>query len=170
MWRPAPPPNCYIVLKVNTVSSLRLRVRKGISPVIATILMIIIAIAASFIVWHMVTAASKPRAVVKLDVVTADAAIPPSGSEASITLVMRNSGNVRLTIDNITVSYQGKTYTETLGRDIVPGGTFQYGFTVTASGIGVAQFVDGDTLKLTINYHDPQGNHYSITKYVSLHT
>ena len=146
------------------------KLRRGISPVIAAIILIAIAIAASFIVWHIVVSASKPRSIVKLDVVTADAAIPPSGSEASITLVLRNSGNVRLTIDNITVTYQGKTYTETLGRDIVPGASWQYGFTVTAAGIGVPQFVDGDTIKLVIMYHDPQDNEYVLTKYVGLHT
>jgi len=146
------------------------RLRRGISPIIATILLIVIAVAASFLVWNYISIAGRPRTVVKLDVVTVDAAIPPDGSEATISFTFKNSGTYRVTIDNVTVEYAGKSKVYTIGRDLAPGATMQWVFTSKASDLGTGiKFVDGDTIKLIINYKDTLGNTYTVTKYATLH-
>ncbi len=144
--------------------------RRGISPIIATIILISIAVVAGFVIWNYVMSASKPKTVVRLDIVTADATIAPDGSEATISLTLRNSGTVKITIDNITIVYAGKSKTYTVGRDILAGGTLQWSFTSKASDLGTGiRYRDGDTIKIVIHYKDPQGNTYTVTKYLTLH-
>jgi len=154
---------------MRSVSLKKARV-KAISPIIAVLILIGIAVAGGILVWTVMTSYSKPKTVVQLDVVSTDVTIPPDGSEASITLVLKNSGTVRITIQNVAVEYAGASKKVDVNMDIMSGGQISWSFTIKATDLrsGV-KFRDGDTIKLTIAYTDSQGNTYQKTIYPTIH-
>ncbi|HID41749.1 MAG TPA: hypothetical protein EYP33_06315 [Pyrodictium sp.] len=146
----------------------RTRRLRGVSPVVAAIILIMIASAAGVIVWQMVLNQGKQKTIVRLDVGATEATIPPDGSECSIDIQVMNNGNVKLTIANATIYYAAKRYTVTLNRDIMAGGQTTLSFTVKSTDIGGVKFRDGDTLKIVLTYIDPQGNSYNKSIYETI--
>ncbi len=73
-------------------------VMKAISPVIATILIIGITIAAVAGLWMLVQRNARTGTVVKLDVVSIQANAAPDAKSCSFIVTLRNSGNVPVTV------------------------------------------------------------------------
>jgi len=146
------------------------RLVKGISPIIAVLILIGIAIATGLVVWRFVGGASKPQTVVKLDVINKDAVTPPDGSELSWKVTVRNSGTVVLTISKITLEYGGKSKDYAVNKNLSPGASYEFSFTTTKGDLGVAGFAEGSTAKIKITYSDPTGSTNSETEYVTIRT
>jgi flagellin-like protein len=111
---------------------------KGISPLIATLLLIAIAVAASVITYSWVMSmigsqSQQAQTQVRIDSVTWNV----SGNE--ITMVIRNTGSVSATVESIAVrqSSSGATYysqSYTSGNSINTGSTISLTWTEAASG------------------------------------
>ncbi len=79
-------------------------VMKAISPVVATILIIGITIAAVAGLWMLVQRNARTGSVVKLDVVSIQANAAPDAKSCGFVVTLRNSGNVPVTVSKVEVS------------------------------------------------------------------
>jgi archaeal type IV pilus assembly protein PilA len=89
----------------NKMELLKLRKRKGISPLIATLLLIAIAVAASVLTYSWVMSmigsqSAQAQTQVRIDSVTWN---PSSGVPTSFTLDVRNTGSVDATIESVSI-------------------------------------------------------------------
>ncbi len=147
----------------------RLKARmRGVSPVVAVLILIMIAVAGGLVVWMLMGQFMKPRTIASLSVSAATAVIPPDGSDMSVNLMLRNDGNVPLNVTMVSFEYSGKTYNVTLNRLLSAGATTTLGFDLKPADFGVTAFVEGKTLKITLHYTDSQGNQYTKTTYATI--
>ena len=141
---------------------------RGVSPVVAVLILIMIAVAGGLVVWMLMGQFMKPRTIASLSVSAATAVIPPDGTECSVNMMVKNDGDVPLNITAIEFGYEGATYNVTLNRLVSSGTTITLGFTLKPSDFGATSFVEGKTLKITLYYTDSQGNQYTKTTYATI--
>ena len=141
---------------------------RAVSNVVATMILIMVAVAGGLIAWMFMTQFSKPRTVASLSIASATATIPPDGSIAAVNIMVRNDGNVPLNITTVSFEYAGKTYNETLNRLLSAGAATTLGFKLKPSDFNVAAFTEGKEIQITIYYKDPQGNVYQKTAFATI--
>ena len=140
---------------------------KAISPVVATILLIGITVAAVVGVWMLTQKSARSGPLVKLDVVGAEAVASPDGRRCSFTVTVRNSGTVAVdqVVVRVEVGDQGGVL-EPVNATIAPGTTIDF----SGEGYsGTPFFNEGKTAKITITYTGPDGPH-TLTTYVTIRT
>jgi len=140
--------------------------RRGISPIVATVLLVLLAVAGAAVAWIVFHKAASSRPIVEL-AASASATASPDGSVCAVDITLRNEGNVKLTINSITFTYNGKSVTKSVGRDLVPGATIGLSFTIQSTSFGT-KFVDGSSIQVTIQYTDTQGNTYNKTVFATI--
>ncbi len=145
-------------------------VMKAISPVIATILIIGITIAAVAGLWMLVQRNARTGSVVKLDVVSIQANAAPDAKSCSFVVTLRNSGNVPVTVSKVEVSIGSgnnviKTTLSPQNIKISPGGTEDFTGEATSQN---PVFTDGATAKITITYTGPDGAQHTIIQYATI--
>lgn len=146
--------------------------RRGISPIIATIVLIAIVLAAAFIVYAAIGRFSSPGTIVKLDIIAKEAYTSPDGSEAFFKIVLKNSGTVSVTVTAINASLKDSTdqtkiaqlISNTLRVDA--GRVVEFTGTVTPS--AGAQFIGGESVKFEVKYKGPDGIIRTLTDYIEL--
>ncbi len=140
--------------------------RKGISPIVATVLLVLIAIAAGVVIWNMFSKVSTARPIVALSA-RADAVMSPDGDECAVSIMLHNDGNVVLNITQIDFEYAGKTWSTKPNRVLNPGATISLSYTLSSSYFGT-KFVDGETIKIKITYADAHGETYTKTIFATI--
>ncbi len=144
----------------------RVSARRGISPIVATVLLVLLAVAGAAVAWIVFHKAASSRPIVEL-AASAQATASPDGSACAVDLSIHNEGNVKLTIAQVTFTYNGKSVTKSVNRDLAPGATIGLSFTLSSSDFGT-KFVDGSTVQVTIQYSDPSGNSYNKTIFATI--
>ena len=141
---------------------------KGISPVVATILLIGITIVAVVGVWLLTQRSLPSSGVAKIDVVGVEAKASPDARRCSFSVVLRNSGNVPVTVKYVYVSVGSEGgYLEPRNVRIAPGSTMEF------TGEGYSNnpvFTDGSTAKINITYTGPDGQDRTIIEYATIRT
>ncbi len=141
---------------------------RAISNVVATLILIMVAVAGGLIAWMFMTQFSKPRTVASLSIASASAVIPPDGSDLSVNIMLRNDGNVPLNVTTVSFEYAGRVHNVTLNRLLSAGASTTLGFDLKPGDFGVSAFFEGKTLKITVYYADSQGNTYQKTAYATI--
>ncbi|NPA98531.1 MAG: hypothetical protein GXO43_04040 [Crenarchaeota archaeon] len=145
---------------------------KAISPVVATILIIGITIAAVAGLWMLVQRNARTGSVVKLDVVSIQANAAPDAKSCSFVVTLRNSGNVPVTVTKIVVSAgSGNNVVNTTlspqNLRLSPGSTEDF------TGVAKSQtpvFTDGSTAMIIVKYTGPDGSEHTIIQYATIRT
>jgi flagellin-like protein len=143
---------------------------KAISPVVATILLIGITVAAVVGVWLLTQRSARTGSVVKVDVIGIQANAAPDAKSCSFVVDLRNSGNVPVTIKKVEVSVGTGTSTVKTTLDpqdlqLSPGSTAEFTGEGTSSN---PVFTDGKTAKVTITYTGPDGQDRTIIEYATI--
>ncbi len=143
---------------------------KAISPVVASILIIGITIAAVAGLWMLVQRNARTGSVVKLDVISIQANAAPDGKSCSFVVTLRNSGNVPITVSKVEVSVgSGNSLVRTTlspqNAEISPGSTEDFTGEATSQR---SVFTDGSTAKVTITYTGPDGAQHTIIQYATI--
>ncbi len=141
---------------------------RAVSPVVAAMILILVAVVGGLMVWLFMGQFMRPRTIASLSVSGVTAVIPPDGTECSINLMVKNDGNVPLNITAVGFEYGGKAYNITINRLLSAGATTTLGFTLKPGDFGVTSFVEGKTIKVTVYYVDSQGNSYQKTAYATI--
>ena len=145
---------------------------KAISPVVATILLIGITIAAVIGVWLLTQRSVRTGTVVKIDVVGIEATAAPDAKSCSFVVTIRNLGTTKVTIKEVTVSINTgvSTLKKTLKPqdiEIAPGNTAEFTGEMTSQN---PVFVDGTVAKITITYTGPDGQDRTVIEYATIRT
>ncbi len=145
---------------------------KAISPVVATILLIGITVAAVVGVWLLTQRSARTGTVVKIDVVGVEATAAPDAKACSFVVTIRNSGTATVTIKKVEVSVGTGTSTvkKTLDPqdvEISPGSTAEFTGEATSQN---PVFTDGKTAKITITYTGPDGQDHTVIEYATIRT
>ncbi len=148
---------------------------KGISPVIATIILIAFAIAAGFIVWKIVAGSAKSTTAISLQVVSVDAKADALGQRIALKLTLKNPGNRVVQVKSITVTYLtgaanpptvSVTWKPTLPANIPAGALVD--ISGTANAPQGTTFDDGKQLEIKITYEGPDGTERVETTYATI--
>lgn len=144
------------------------RFRRGISPAITAIILILAAVGAGVLVYVFVTPMLHPT-VVKLDVMDIQARCSADGKTLVITIDVRNSGTVPVNITGITVKKGGTaltlTWTPTLPLTMASNSET----TLSGSGTLTTALHDGDQLTVTVTYVGPNGVQKSVPAIATVH-
>ena len=151
-------------------SSVKSKYMKGISPVVATLLLIGITIAAVVLVWGVMQKTARPGNVVKVEVIGIEATAAPDAKSCSFIVSLRNAGNVPVTIKSVTATVGSGTSAVTVTLKpqnylMSPGSTQEF------SGEGTSNnpiFTDGASVKITIKYVGPDGAEKTIVQYATI--
>jgi flagellin-like protein len=111
--------------------------KRALSPIIATILLIVITIAAALIIWSMLGTFGRTGTSSGVSIVTASAILQPDGQTLVLKVTVRNTGTTLLN-GNVTANVGGTTYY------LLTTGSA----TTTASGNTIS-FPAGQTIELT---------------------
>ena len=141
---------------------------RAISNVVATLILIMVAVAGGLIAWMFMSQFAKPRTIASLSIASVSAVIPPDGSDMSVNIMLRNDGNVPLNITTVEFGYAGKVHNVTLNRLLSAGATTTLGFDLKPNDFGITAFTEGKTLKIIVYYVDSQGNTYQKTAYATI--
>jgi len=145
---------------------------RAISPVVATILLIGITVAAVVGVWLLTQRSARTGTVVKIDVVSIDAKAAPDGKACSFVVTIRNSGTMPVTIKKVEVSVGSGTSAVKKTLDpqnlkLSPSNTAEFTGEATSNN---PVFTDGATAKVTITYTGPDGQDRTIVEYATIRT
>jgi flagellin-like protein len=113
--------------------------KRALSPIIATILLIVITIAAALIIWSMLGTFGRTSASSGVSIVTASAELQPDGRTLVLKIAVKNTGTTLLK-GNVTASVGNTTYyLLTTGSAI----------TTTPAAGQIITFPAGQTIELT---------------------
>ncbi len=144
------------------------RFRKGISPAITAIILILAAVVVGTAVYVFVMPMTHPT-VTKLDVMSIQARCSADGKTLVITIDVRNPGTVPVNITGITVK-KGATALTLSWTPALPF-TLMSNAETTLSGSGTLTTAlhDGDQLTVTVTYVGPNGVQKSVPMIATVH-
>jgi flagellin-like protein len=138
--------------------------KRALSPIIATILLIVITIAAALIIWSMLGTFSRSGATAGVEIISGSAILSPDGRSLVLKVAVKNSGSVLLTggvsvtFPNGTAVYfktDGTGFQTTNPNDKLPAGqTIEISAVATLNAASVGN-VNSVIIKAT--YTDPNG-------------
>lgn len=145
---------------------------KAISPVVATILLIGITVAAVVGVWMLTQRSARTGSVVKIDVVGVEATAAPDGKACSFVVTVRNSGTAPVTIKKVEIEVKSgqSTIKETLDPQdfqVSPGSVAEFTGEATSNN---PVFTDGKIAKISITYTGPDGKDRTLVEYATIRT
>ncbi len=124
-----------------------LKKAKAISPIIATIILIVITVVAGGFIYAYVTGMLRSGATSQQASIQSYSLVPGSGNTATLTVTVQDSGTVAISSINIT-SLSGTTTTlpiKSFIGQIAPGSTMSNSTSIT----GTTPFLAGDTYTAT---------------------
>lgn len=144
------------------------RFRKGISPAITAIILILAAVGAGVLVYVFVSPMLHPT-VVKLNVMDVQARCSGDGKTLVITIDVRNSGTVPVNITGITVKKGGTALKLTWIPTLPITMTSNSETTLSGSGTLTTALHDGDQLTVIVTYVGPNGVQKSAPVIATVH-
>ncbi len=125
---------------------MRIRARRGISPVIAVLIMVAAAISlGSFAYWYTISYAKASSQAASLIV---DATAVASGTKSSLQVTFKNTGTTSITIERILVSHDGGSFWHSVDKDVAAGAT--YSVTVSSDEVPSLSFTPGRSYGLIV--------------------